>query len=115
MQIQETPQVDPQQNLSVTLINVRPLVNKINTVKTANLIKTDELMVKRVVLLAGQSIPKHHVAGDATVYCIEGTVDFTAADQTFRLNAGELFLLKAGTEHSLLGVQNASILVTIHL
>ena len=104
-----------QENLSVALIDIRPLLAKINAVKTANLIKTDELMVKRVILPAGQSIPKHHVAGDATVYCIEGAVDFTAAEQTFRLNAGELYLLKGGTEHSLLGVQNASILVTIRL
>lgn len=102
-----------QENPNVALIDIRPLLAKIDTVKTANLIKTDELMVKRVILLAGQSIPKHHVAGDATIYCIEGAVDFTAAEQTFRLNAGDLFLLKGGTEHSLLGVQNASVLVTI--
>lgn len=104
-----------QENISRELIDIRPLLAKIDTAKTANLIKTAELMVKRVILLAGQTIPKHHVAGDATVYCIEGTVDFTAAEQTFRLNAGDLYLLKGGTEHSLLGVQNASVLVTIHL
>lgn len=75
------------ENVSVGLMDIRPLLAKINTVKTINLIKTDELMVKRVILLAGQTIPKHHVAGDATVYCIEGAVDFTADDQTFQLNA----------------------------
>ena len=38
-----------QENLSVALIDIRPLLAKINAVKTANLIKTDELMVKRVI------------------------------------------------------------------
>lgn len=104
-----------QENVNVELIDIRPLLAKITTVKTANLIATDELMVKRVILLAGQTIPKHHVAGDATIYCIEGIVDFTAADKTFQLSKGDLYLLKGGIEHSLLGVQNASILVTIHL
>ena len=72
-------------------------------------------MVKRVILSAGQTIPSHHVASDAAVYCIEGAVDITAASQTFRLNAGDVYLLKGGTEHSLLGLLNASILVTIRL
>ena len=76
-------------------------------------------MVRRLVLLAGNTIPSHHVTGDTIIYCIEGEIDFSvglaAVEHTFRLSAGQLFLLKGGTEHRLLGIQNASILITNHL
>ena len=107
-------------NSAPEIINVSPLLNSITTTKTANLIKSDQMMVKRVILLADQSMPLHHAPGAATFYCIEGLVDFTVVrndnkNHTFRVKAGDLFMLEAGTDHSLFAVQNASILVTIIL
>ena len=104
-----------QQGSATELIGIRPLLDKITDAKPENLIKTYVLMVKRVILLAVQTIPSHHVASDATVYCIEDAVDITAASQMFCLNAVDVYLLKGGVEHSLLGLLNASILITIHL
>ncbi len=51
---------------------------------------------------------------------LEGVIDFTVVDNasknhTFQIKAGDLFLLKSGINHSLFGVKNASILVTIRL
>ena len=57
-------------NSAPEIINVSPLLNSITTTKTANLIKSDQIMVKRVILLADQSMPVHHAPGAATFYCI---------------------------------------------
>ena len=110
MQIYSTPEI----------INVSPLLDRIVDFKTGSLIKTDQIMVKRVILLADQSMPIHHAPGAATFFCIEGLIDFTvfgneSENHTFQLKAGDLFMLEAGTDHSLIAVQSASLLVTIRL
>ena len=104
-----------QQNAVVEPMIIDSINNNLNTMKATTLIKAYELMTKPFALLAGQAIPSCYVEGDVAVYCIEGEVDLSAAEQTFRLNAGDLHLLKDGTEHSFLGVQNSSLLVTIPL
>lgn len=107
-------------NLPPEIIDASPLQKRITEFKTGSLIKTDQIMVKRVILLADQSMPMHHAPGIATFYCIEGVIDFTVVgndneNHTFQLKAGDLLMLDAGTDHSLIAVQNASLLVTIRL
>jgi quercetin dioxygenase-like cupin family protein len=54
-------------------------------------------------------------AGEITVQCIEGTIEFTADGRVCTLQTGQLLYLPGGVVHSLVGVGDASALVTIVL
>jgi quercetin dioxygenase-like cupin family protein len=96
-------------------ISVRALGPALVETKTTTLIKTDSLEVIRLVVPAGKEIPTHRVAGEITVQCLEGRVAFTAGDTTRELGACELLYLSGNEPHSLRGIEDASVLVTILL
>jgi quercetin dioxygenase-like cupin family protein len=50
-----------------------------------------------------------------TVQCLEGRIAFTAHDTTRELSAGQMLYLAGNEPHSLRGVLDASVLVTILL
>src|SRR5262245_26273689 len=89
------------------IVNVGPLGDALVGTKTTVLLKTASVTVVRLVVLTGQDIPNHTPPGDATVHCLEGEVDFTAAGRTRRLAAGQMLYLAAGTVHALRGVEDA--------
>ena len=100
-------------------VDVRPLGAALRAARTVALFKSDELEVMRIVLLAGKSVPPHAVPGEITLQCLEGRVALTsgagAEAKTEVLSAGQLVYLAGGALHSLLGVEDASVLVTIVL
>ena len=97
------------------VIEIGPLGSSLAGSKTSALIKSATLEVIRLVVPTGKDIPEHKAPGDITVQCLEGEVDFTAEGKTQRLGPGRLLYLAAGAPHSLHGVQDASVLVTILL
>jgi quercetin dioxygenase-like cupin family protein len=97
------------------IIDVRPLGGKLKQAATTTLIKTDTLEVIRLILPAGKDIPQHQVAGEITVQCIEGLVNFNTQGQTKMLQAGQLLYLSGAELHALKGVEDSSVLVTILL
>lgn len=100
-------------------VDVQPLGDALRSARTVALFKSDDLEVMRVVLLAGKSLPPHAVSGEITLQCLEGRVDVTAGDaantKTHTLMAGQLLYLGGGVMHSLIGIDDASVLVTIAL
>jgi quercetin dioxygenase-like cupin family protein len=96
-------------------VSVRPLGPALAGERTATLIKTKALEVIRLVVPAGKALPTHQVAGEITVQCLEGCVAFTGGTTTHELKAGDLLYLPGGEPHSLRGVADASVLVTILL
>jgi quercetin dioxygenase-like cupin family protein len=66
-------------------------------------------------LPAGKEIAEHQVAGEITVQCLEGRVEFSSNDVTRSLSAGELVYLPGASKHSLRAIENSSLLLTIHL
>jgi quercetin dioxygenase-like cupin family protein len=97
------------------VINIGPLGPALPKTVTATLIKTERLKVIRLVVPAGKVIPSHKVAGEITVQCLEGRVTFTALDEARVLQAGQMCYLSGGEEHSLQGLEDSSLLVTILL
>ena len=88
------------------------------TLPSANsfaLFKSDQLEVMRVVLPAGKAFPPHRVAGEITVQCLEGSIDFSIDGASQVLRAGQLLYLEGGVLHGLVGIEDASALVTIVL
>ena len=97
------------------VIDVRPLGERLKESRTTTLIKTDRLEVIRLVIPAGKEVPTHKTAGEITVQCLEGRVDFTALGRTETLQAGQLLWLSGNEMHSLKGIVDSSVLVTVLL
>jgi quercetin dioxygenase-like cupin family protein len=67
----------------------------------------------RLVVLKDKVMPAHSVAGSITVQCLEGAVAFTTMGQTQELRPGQILYLEGGQEHSLKGITDAALLLTI--
>jgi quercetin dioxygenase-like cupin family protein len=83
--------------------------------KSFALFKSDQLEVMRVVLPAGKAFPPHRVAGEITVQCLDGRIDFSIDGVSQILCAGQLLYLEGGVLHGLVGLEDSSALVTIVL
>jgi len=105
-----TPHADPGD-----IVSVGPHGDALagSAITTTPLLRTPSLEAIRLVVPAGKETSNHTAPGDATVHCLEGAVDFTAAGRTRRLAAGHLLYLAAGTLHAVRGVNDAAVLVTI--
>ena len=78
----------------------------------STLAKTETLELRRLVLPKGREIPTHYARGEITVHCLEGRIAFTASGATREVGAGQLIVLAAGEPHSLVGLEDSSVLVT---
>ena len=97
------------------IVDVRPLANRLDSIVTRTLIKSEHLEVIRLVVPAGKEIPPHKVAGPITVQCLEGRIEFEAGGKRQAMSAGDLLFLTGGEMHSLVGVEDSSVLVTIQI
>jgi quercetin dioxygenase-like cupin family protein len=97
------------------VIDVRPLGTALSKTVTTALIKTDRLEVIRLVIPAGKVIPPHKVAGEVMVQCLEGRIALTALGTTREIDAGQMCYLSGGEEHSVEGLEDSSVLLTILL
>ncbi|MFZ3219765.1 MAG: cupin domain-containing protein [Rhodoferax sp.] len=97
------------------VMDVSPLGDKLHASVTHSLLKTGTLQLMRVVLLAGHSLPEHHVAGEMTVQCLEGEAVVTTPHRVCTLTAGQLLTLPGGEPHAVTAVTDTSLLVTVLL
>ena len=97
------------------IVDVRPLGAALASSQTATLFRAGQVEVRRLVVPAGKEIAEHKAKGEITVQCLEGRVAFTAFGRTHHLEAGKLFHLPTGEPHSVKGIENASLLLTILL
>lgn len=97
------------------IVNVRPLGAALPTTATSTLVKAKAFEVIRMVVTAGKEIPTHKAKGEITVQCLEGKIAFTACGKTHDLEAGQLLYLPIGELHSLRGIEDGSLLLTILL
>jgi quercetin dioxygenase-like cupin family protein len=95
------------------VVDVSPLGVALPTTPTRTLVKTEAVTVVRMVVPAGKEIPTHAAKGELIVQCLEGKIAFTARGQTHDLEAGHLLHLPAGEPHSLRGIEDGSLLLTV--
>ncbi len=101
--------------VSGDLIDIRPLGAALHEHVTTAFFKSSQLELVRLVLPSGKLMREHKVAGEITVLCIEGTIEFTTPTVTRRLLPGQLIHLAGGVPHSLLALADATALLTICL
>ena len=80
--------------------------------------KTPGLELARLVLEAGEHMQNGgscRVPGPIVIHCLEGEVDVTLTDRCERLRPGQLLYLEGGDKHSLAGIHQSVVLLTIVL
>lgn len=97
---------------SVDVIEVFPGEIPTEGRRVETLIKTPAVEVKRLSLSKGTEIPTHHAPGEITVHCLAGRIAFTVRGETCDIEAGRMIHLRAREPHSLVGLENAVVLVT---
>ncbi len=81
--------------------------------KTAALVKTDSFETIHLVVRADERIPDHKVAGSISLYCVEGSAIIGTDDGERRLTAGHWLYLEPEAPHSVTGVTDASLVLTV--
>jgi quercetin dioxygenase-like cupin family protein len=97
------------------VVDVRPLGSALASTQTRTLVRAEHVEVIRLVVPAGKQIEEHRAKGEIVVQCLEGKVAFTASGKTQNLEAGKLLYLTTGESHSVKGIENASLLLTVLL
>ena len=97
------------------MVDVRPLGSALASAQTKTLIRAEQVEVIRLVVPAGKEIEEHKAKGEIVVQCLEGRVAFTAFGRTQNLEAGKLLYLPTGQPHTVKGIENASLLLTVLL
>ena len=97
------------------VLDVRPLGPALASSQTATLLRAGQVEVRRLVVPAGKDIAEHKAKGEIVVHCLEGKVAYTVFGKTHNLEAGKLLYLPTGEPHSVKGVEDASLLLTILL
>ena len=97
------------------VVDVRPLGPALPSAQTQTLLRAERVEVRRLVVPAGKEIPEHKAKGEIVVHCLEGRVAYTAFGKTLNLEAGKLLYLPTGEPHSVKGVEDASLLLTVLL
>jgi quercetin dioxygenase-like cupin family protein len=97
------------------VVDVRPLGSALASAQTATLFRAEHVEVRRLVVPAGKEIAEHKAKGEIVVHCLEGKVTYIAFGKTHNLEAGKLLYLPTGEPHSVKGIEDASLLVTILL
>lgn len=80
---------------------------------TTTLLKTDRVQLIRLVVAAGKEIPEHSAPGDLIMQCLEGAVSVTGGGKTHQLRAGEAICFEAHAPHSVQGIEDAVLLLTL--
>ena len=97
------------------IVDVRPLGSTLPSAQTKTLVRAEQVEVIGLVVPAGKDIQEHKAKGEIVVQCLEGRVAFTAFGKTQNLEAGKLLYLPTGEPHSVKGIENSSLLLTILL
>lgn len=95
------------------VVDLAHLAESIPAEKTATLIKTDDVEVIRLVVAAGKEIPTHSAPGLLIVQCLSGRIAFDCLGETRELEPCQLLHLPAHEPHSVKGIEDGALLLTI--
>jgi quercetin dioxygenase-like cupin family protein len=95
------------------VVDLRPLGERLGAAKTSAIVRTGSFEAVRLVVPAGTEIPSHKVGGKITLHCIEGHAQLGLSGGPIDLRAGDWVYLKGGEPHSVKGIEDASLLLTI--
>jgi quercetin dioxygenase-like cupin family protein len=97
------------------IVDLRPLGEDLKHAKTTAIVKSEIFEVVRLIVHAGANIPPHQVSGAIMLHCLEGHIVLGLIDTVLEMSAGQWVYLNGGVRHSVKGVEESSLLLTILL
>jgi len=97
------------------VVDVRPLGSALASAQTQTLVRAEQVEIIRLVVPAGKEIPEHKAKGEIVVQCLKGRVAYAVFGKTLTLEPGKLLYMPMGEPHSVKGIEDASLLLTIFL
>jgi quercetin dioxygenase-like cupin family protein len=96
-------------------VDLSPLGTRLQEARTEAIVKSSSFEAVRLVVHAGRVIPTHKVPGQITLHCLEGRVELGIDDSSLELGPNEWVYLDGGEPHSVRGIEDSSLLLTILL
>ena len=94
-------------------VDVRQLATVVGTRQSVVLVKTANVEIIHAVVPDGETIPTHEAAGERVLHCLEGRASVSALGKTMELTTGQLLYLSTNEPFSILGIERASVIVTV--
>src|SRR5690242_5885937 len=95
------------------IIDLAPLQNRLANARTKALVKAGSFEAVRLIVHKDSEIAPHQVAGAITLHCLEGRVLVGLDRGDLDLAAGQWLYLEGSVRHSLRGIEDSSLLLTI--
>jgi quercetin dioxygenase-like cupin family protein len=94
------------------VVDVGPLGSELATAQVVPLIRTSDLEMFRVVVPSGTTVPTHEFSREVIVHCLEGRARVVSPGQVRDLRVGQLLYYLSDEPFSILGLEDASLLIT---
>lgn len=94
------------------VVNLKSPDPSLNSSKSIAIVKRDRFEAVQLIVPSGSSIPVHQVSGYLTLQCLRGRVILDAGEET-ELSEGDWVYLDRNAPHSLSGLEDAVLLLTI--
>ncbi|MGN6286631.1 MAG: cupin [Devosia sp.] len=95
------------------VVNLQPLGSALQHAKTTAIVKSKTFEAVRLIVHEGMNIADHQVDGPIMLHCLEGHVKLGLRESAVELCAHQWIYLEGGTMHSVTGIQDSSLLLTI--
>lgn len=95
------------------IVDLQPLGSRLKEARTTALVKAERFEAIRLVVRAGTEIDRHQVPGPITLHCLEGRVRLGLDSADLELAAGQWLFLEGGAPHSVTGIEDSALLLTI--
>jgi quercetin dioxygenase-like cupin family protein len=95
-------------------VELQPPGETLSAAQTNALVKTKEFEAIRMVIPQGHEVCRNHkVDGPITVQCLQGEIQFVADQDAHSLRKGQWLFLPGGVPHTITGVKDAAVLLTV--
>ncbi len=95
-------------------VDLQPPDEPLAKATTNALVKNDQFEAIRLVIPKGHEVCRNHqVKGPITVQCLKGHVAFAVEGETHSLRAGHWLFLPGEVSHTMSGVEDSLVLLTI--
>lgn len=95
------------------VVDLRPLGEGLAEAKSSAIVRTPSFEAIRLIVPAGAELSTHQVPGRIMLHCLEGHVELGLSGRAVDLSAGDWLYLEEGEPHSVRGIEDASLLLTI--
>jgi quercetin dioxygenase-like cupin family protein len=95
------------------IVNVFSLKTTLERAKAVTLVKTNSFETICMRVDANHEIPEHKAKGPITLQCLDGKIYFTVNQKEHEMSAGDWLYLEKGQLHSLKGIENSVLLLTV--